>query len=82
MTIDEAIEGLKTRLTPKGVIQFGEPDNDIKLGIEALKAWKFLREHSGMSYDALLPGETEEVQKAHGLPLGGITIKLPGETEE
>ena len=82
MTLDEAIEGLKTRLTPKGVIQFGEPDDDIRLGIEALKWYKRWRSVRHAAADYLLPGETAEIQKAHGLPLGGITIKLPGETEK
>jgi hypothetical protein len=60
MTIDEAIEGLKTRLTPKGVIQFGEPDNDIRLGIEALKWYKRWRSARHAAADYLLPGETEK----------------------
>lgn len=34
--------------------------NALKLGIEALKAWKYLRDHSGFGYDTLLPGETKE----------------------
>lgn len=35
-------------------------DTAIALGAEALKAWKLMRENPGMSFDTLLPGETEE----------------------
>ena len=61
MTIDEAIKGLKSRLTPKGVIQFGDPDADIQLGIEALKRVKELRLRYNLGIPYYLPGERQRV---------------------
>lgn len=31
-----------------------------RLSFEALKAWKYMREHSGMSFVYYLPGETHD----------------------
>jgi len=39
----------------------------LELGIEAIKAWKALRDNPGMSFDALLPGETRDYCKFCGL---------------
>jgi hypothetical protein len=82
MKIDEAIKYLDDYMNERV-----DPDWDVLvdamgLGIEALKRVRdYKKAHIGLHYTPM-SGETEEIQKAHGLPLGGITIKLPGETEE
>jgi len=59
MTIDEAIKEQKifisyttNRLTAKRI-------EAIRIGIEALKFHKYMREKIGKGYTVLLPGETE-----------------------
>ncbi|KKN71853.1 hypothetical protein LCGC14_0417070 [marine sediment metagenome] len=58
--IDEAIKRLTTLTV--GMDHFKDhPDSKaVKLGIEALKAWKEHREHHLPQYRWLLPGETKE----------------------
>lgn len=61
MTIDETIKRLQSRLTSRGVIQFGNPDADLLLGIEALKAFRVYRLANESWLSLLLSGETEDL---------------------
>jgi hypothetical protein len=82
MIIDEAIKEMEAGLADRWCPWGEKMKASIRLGIEALKWYKRWRSVRHAAADYLLPGETAEIQKAHGLPLGGITIKLSGETEE
>ena len=60
MTIDEAIKGLQE--LGINTIEQLEPEfqDALKLGIEALKAWKQFREGRWVSGRSDLPGETKQ----------------------
>jgi len=60
MTIDKAI-GEGTQLAKVGLNRL-TPDElaFVKLGIEALKKYQLMREHSGFDWDYHLPGETTD----------------------
>jgi len=60
MTIDEAIEILEKEEEDTWMGPEDKWKSAVKMGYEAMKAWKNLRDNPGMSFDALLPGETKE----------------------
>lgn len=60
MTIDEAIEVLTSRMGQQDPVHDPEADDDLKLGIEALKRVENYREESLDVDFGLLPGETEK----------------------
>jgi len=60
MKIDKAIEILHTELNEHPYHVKTDLYFALKLGLEALKRQKLMREHSGMSFDYYLPGETED----------------------
>ena len=62
MTIDEAITQITYTLRPGAFVWTPEFAEAAKLGLEALKKWKVLREGRAGIIDPLLPGETEEVK--------------------
>lgn len=60
MTAKKAIEILGINLYHPYVKELPDLQEAMKLSSEALKAWQFLRSHSGFSAQALLPGETKD----------------------
>lgn len=60
MTLDKAIEILQERYRIKDPLKNPDYDDAIRLGIQALKAWKGRRHRSSMHHWPLLPGETED----------------------
>lgn len=78
MTIDEAIEILSE--LGEGTVEqiYNQREDAIKLGIEALQAWKLLRENPGISFDSELPGETMPKSFPSDSPLGKPGISNGG----
>ena len=62
MTIDKAIKILQTTQYLCGATESQQFGDAIKLGIEALKRLKEVRERGYNLFGHLLPGETEEVK--------------------
>jgi len=60
MTLDKAIEILNRVEPDSRPFDYEEEKEAIRLGIEALKAWKERRENYPMLNTYRLPGETEE----------------------
>lgn len=60
MTIDKAIEILELGVKISRHVMAPDIMSALKLGIEALKRLKLLREGGSGGYDSLLPGETYE----------------------
>jgi len=60
MTLDEAIEILNRVEPDSRPFDYEEEKEAIRLGMEALKAWKERRENYPMLNTYRLPGETEE----------------------
>jgi len=60
MTIDEAIEILEGEVTYRDCFDNTDRYHALKLGIEALKRVKLVRESPLGSWEYLLPGETEK----------------------
>ena len=60
MTLDKAIEILNSVEPDSRPFDYEEEKEAIRLGIEALKAWKERRENYPMLNTYRLPGETEE----------------------
>jgi len=58
--IDKAIKILDRHYNLHHNVSRAELDEASRLGIEALKRQKLMREHSGMSFDYYLLGETED----------------------
>lgn len=65
MTLHKAIEILSDSAY-RGSTTFNEDFKDAqKLGIEALKKWKILREGKAGTIDPLLPGETYDLSSIY-----------------
>jgi len=60
ITIDEAIQDLKGVMDTKKPLEDKDYFPALKLGTEALNAWKNGRQKHGWFYYPLLPGETKE----------------------
>ena len=60
ITINRAIRDLQARVDGEFSIKGIDNCEDIKLGIEALKAWRRLKQGHQFTTASLLPGETEE----------------------
>lgn len=60
MIIDEAIRDLKARIDGEFSIEGIDDCQDMKLGVEALKLLKWIRDGHIPAPDFLLPGETQE----------------------
>lgn len=58
MTIDQAIERLQQRVEGEFFIDDPKNVDDMKLGIQALKRYRALRDAGASGTSALLPGET------------------------
>jgi len=60
ITIDEAIKVLEAWARAGEKLDLPKTTPAVKLGIEALEAWKEGRKKYGWFYFPLLPGETED----------------------
>lgn len=60
MKLEKAIEELNRVDNRVNIICYAEFREAVKLGIEALKAWKALREGRAGAYEPRLPSETKE----------------------
>lgn len=60
MTLDEAIETNEMHLTAEKALDNIEKAEALRLGNEALKAWKTFRRYGSLPDPMLLPGETQE----------------------
>lgn len=60
MTIDEAIETSEGYLNPPTFIPTKNFEDAVRLGIEALKHFKYHRDLNIISFVKQLPGETKE----------------------
>jgi len=60
MKLEKAIELLELECSYPFPPELKDLHDATKLGIEALKRQKLMREHSGMSFDYYLPGETQD----------------------
>ena len=82
MKLEKAIELISTYVNREDFYQVSPETQAMVLGIEALKELRLHRQFMHNSEFELLPGETTESTPKSDLPLGGITIELPGETEK
>ena len=68
MDIPEAIEILKLLIQNARIQNQLVDIPALQLGIEALKHFKYAREHNAVAFKFLLPGETREEKNAKAMP--------------